>query len=151
MIKKDTSEWKPGMGHWLTQLQQAGKKQAIREGHYQGGAVPYGYKRVYDSVQKRFILELSENESSVVKQIFREYLRVKSLGKLAERLTESGVMNRQNKPWSRAALGYLISNEAYLGKVKYGELKAMSKHESIIAPIVFNKVQVVKRDNNKRG
>ena len=70
---------------------------------------------------------------------------------LTQALAEAGLTNRHDKPWSRAALGYLIGNEAYLGMIKYGELKAPAKHPPLVAPIIFNKAQMVKRDNNKRG
>lgn len=154
MNRELTHSSKTGSNDWLIHLihlQQAAKKQAVLEGHYQGGAVPYGYKRAYDPDQKRFVLEVNPEESSVVKRIFQGYLRVKSLGKLADQLVETGYMSRQNKPWSRAALAYLIGNEVYLGKIKYGDLKARAKHLPIIAPIIFNKAQVVKKENNKRG
>ena len=149
-MNKETTGFNTRPNTRLVNLQQKAKKQAILEGHFQGGVVPYGYQRAYDPEERRFVLKLDPYESTVLKHIFQEYLKMKSLGKLAGQLNQEGIMNRQHKPWSRAALAYAISNEVYLGKVKYGELKAPARHQPIIAPIIYNKAQMLKRENNKR-
>lgn len=83
--------------------------------------------------------------------IFSGYLRHRSLAKLVRALGEEGVYTRGGRPWSRAAAAFVLSNKIYLGHMKVGDLHRRGEHPPLVAPIVFHKVQQLKRRNAKRA
>ncbi|MBI4712856.1 MAG: recombinase family protein [Planctomycetes bacterium] len=149
-----------GLDTWLRCIQE-GKRQAARAGRHQGGITPYGYRKNYDPLAKRFILDVDQYQASIVRTIFREYLRLKSLGKVSARLAELNIpapacakalAGRPNGAgWSRATLNFILGNTIYLGNVKYGAIENKGEHAPIIAPIIFNKVQKIKETNRRSG
>ncbi|MFH1227555.1 MAG: recombinase family protein [Planctomycetota bacterium] len=139
-----------GLDAWLGWIQE-GKRRAAGQGRHQGGVTPYGYKKVFDPGQSRFVLKPAVFESSVVRTVFREYLKLKSLGKVARRMNEMKIPSPGGAEWSRQALGFMLSNPVYLGRVTYGAIQANGGHEAIIAPIVFNMVQKLKGENKRNG
>lgn len=137
-----------GLDAWLMRIQ-AGKRRAAQMGFHQGGVTPYGYKKVFDPDQKRFCLETDTFQSSVIRTVFREYLKLKSLGKVAQRLNELRIPSPSGIIWSRQALGFMLSNDIYLGRVSYGSAQGSGVHTPIIAPIVFNLTQKLKETNKR--
>ena len=129
---------------WRLRLQEA-KKQGAQAGRHQGGMIPYGYKRDYDAAQKRFVLASEPHEAPIVRYIFREYLKLKSLGKLARKLTEANIRTRNDRSWSRAGLRFILDNEIYLGKIKYGTVRARGQHEPLVDLVIFQQIQKLKR------
>lgn len=118
-------------------LWRLGKKRGGR-----GGATPYGFRSRLDPLVGERVLEADPVESDRVRLIFRLYLRLKSLEGLCKQMLQEGVSTRSGRRWSRAALGYLLSNKAYLGR--------LGRCPRIVAPIVFYKVQKQKQRNVKR-
>ena len=60
------------------------------------------------------------------------------------------VVNVQHDEWSRAGISWILKNDTYVGRVHFGKIRSKGRHESIVPPIVFNKVQKLIRENNKR-
>lgn len=139
-----------GLDNWLSRIQQ-GKRRAARAGRHQGGITPYGYSKNYDPPAKRFMLEVDQYQASIVRTIFREYLRLKSLGRVSARLAELNIPAPNGTRWTRGTLGFILSNSVYLGNVKYGAIENKGEHNPIIAPIIFNKVQKIKEANRRSG
>ncbi|MEK7448841.1 MAG: recombinase family protein [Planctomycetota bacterium] len=135
---------------WQARLQ-SGKKEGALAGRHQGGMTPFGYRRDYDPLQKRFVLKINPAEAPVVRYIFDGYLKLKSLEKLAVKLESTNVRTRHGNLWSRPALGFLLANEIYLGKIKYGEIKTRGQHQPMIAPVIFNLAQKLKKVNRKNN
>lgn len=127
------------------------KRRGAREGRHPGGVVPYGYRMQYDEAAGRTLLRAHPLEENVVRRIFTEYLRNRSLAKVARRLEADGIRTRIGRPWSRAAVAFLLGNETYLGTVKYGDIRSRGNHPALVSPIIFHKVQKVKRQNVRRG
>lgn len=129
-----------------------GREAGARAGKHQSGPAPYGYTRDYERRESEGVrLVIEPDEAEVVRLIFREYLRRKSMKRLIEHLHELGQSTRRGKNWSRAGLSWILKNETYLGRVHFGKIRAKGRHPAIISPIVFNKVQRLIRKNNKRG
>lgn len=129
-----------------------GREAGARAGKHQSGPAPYGYRRDYtrrgsDGV----VLVPDEQECEVVRLIFREYLRLRSMKRLIKVLDEQGLRTRRNKRWSRAGISWILKNDTYVGRVHFGNIRAKGVHESIIPPILFNKVQKLIRANNRRS
>lgn len=130
----------------------AGREAGARAGKHQSGPAPYGYRRDYakrgsDGVR----LVPDPEESEVVQMIFREYLRLRSMKRLIKLLDDQGLRTRRGKRWSRAGVSWILKNDTYIGRVHFGDIRAKGQHDSIVAPITFNKVQQLIRVNNKRG
>ncbi len=122
-----------------------------RGGHRNGGVVPFGYRRVYAPRGNAWVLVREPREGGVIQTIFRAYLRMGSLGKLVEWLAMGGIRTRGGKPWSRAALAFVLGNETYLGRLRKGDGRGAARPPALVAPIVFHKVQQMKRRNAKRA
>lgn len=129
-----------------------GREAGARAGKHQSGPAPYGYMRDYTERSSKGVrLQIHPEEAAVVRVIFKEYLRRKSMKRLIEFLDEQGLKTRRRKQWSRAGVSWILKNETYLGRVHFGNIRAKGQHPPIISPIIFNKVQKLIRKNNKRG
>ena len=100
-----------------------GRKQKAREGKWNGGFAPYGYKLVDGS------LFIAEDEVEVIKIIFDKYINtIMGVAAIAAFLNESGYVKkkRQNNTIDGFAASFVkgvIDNPVYCGKLAYGRRK----------------------------
>ena len=105
----------------------AGREQKAREGKWNGGFAPYGYK--LENGQ----LLIAENEAEVVRLIFDRYIHSTSgSGGVAEYLNDHGYTKviRQNgslPAFSAAFVISVIDNPVYMGKIAYGRRRTEKK------------------------
>ncbi len=101
------------------------------------GRPPYGYK-----AGARNRLEVVEEESVVVRYIFRLYLR-DGLGirLIARRLNEEGNLTRRNRPWSMVSIRDILKNRAYLGTYQRLGVRVPGSHPALVSPEDFRRVQ----------
>ena len=105
----------------------AGREQKAREGKWNGGFAPYGYK--LENGQ----LLIAENEAEVVRLIFDRYIHSTSgAGGVAEYLNDHGYTKviRQNgslPAFSAAFVIAVIDNPVYMGKIAYGRRRTEKK------------------------
>ncbi|SHL38273.1 site-specific DNA recombinase [Anaerocolumna jejuensis DSM 15929] len=97
-----------------------GRKQKAREGKWNGGFAPYGYKLVNGK------LEVEETEAEAVRIIFNKYVNT-SMGAngIAKYLEQNGIkkIERQNgnSPlFSAHLVRQILANPVYVGKIAYG-------------------------------
>lgn len=129
-----------------------GRREGAKAGRHQSGPAPYGYRRDYtDRATKGARLVIEPREAAIVRMMFKEYLRRKSMKKLIEHLESQGIKTRSQKHWSRAGVSWILRNRTYLGHVHFGDISVKGEHPAIISPIIFNKVQKLIRKNNKRS
>lgn len=132
-----------------------GRVNGAKQGFHQSGPAPYGYRRMSiprsDRSDSRKILVIDEEEAMIVRDMFREYLRRRSMKKLIDYLDAQGLTTRRGKRWSRAGVSWILKNETYLGRVHFGKVRGNGHHTAIISQITFNKVQQLIKNNNKRG
>jgi site-specific DNA recombinase len=94
-----------------------------RKGLWVGGTLPLGYE------MKEGKIAIVEDEAELVRSIFRRYLELGSVNELLRdlkarnirtktRLLSTGT-TRGGIPFGRGALYYLLSNNFYIGEVKY--------------------------------
>jgi site-specific DNA recombinase len=128
-----------------------GREAGARAGKHQSGPAPYGYRRDYSSRSSDgVLLKIDEHESEIVKFVFREYLRVRSMKRLIELLEEKRCRTRRGKQWSRAGVSWILKNDTYVGRVHFGSIRTRGRHTPLVSPIIFNKVQKLIRKNDKR-
>jgi len=107
-----------------------GRKQKARNGRWNGGFAPYGYKL------KDGKLEVAEDEKGLIQEIFRLYVK-EGLGVngVARVLNERGVTKkiRQNGTQEEINISFVrgvLENPVYDGKIAYGRRKHQLKEGS---------------------
>jgi site-specific DNA recombinase len=102
----------------------AGRLQKAREGKWNGGYAPYGYKL------ENGMLFVNEDEAPVVRKIFELYTQTDhGCGGIAKWLNEAGYKKivRQRGTvgrFSEAIVKNIIDNPVYYGKIAYGRVKS---------------------------
>ena len=93
-------------------------KASLRKG-FQDGSSKMAKRRCYGyDVALDGTLVINSEEAKVVTWIFEQYKAGKSLGKIAAGLEQQGILSPTGKPkWNREAIGKLLSNEKYTGRV----------------------------------
>ena len=129
----------------ITERLTEGRRQSAAKGIFQG-PTPFGYKRVHGDL----ILRKHETEAPILNMIFKKYLQLRSMKRVIEFLQDGNYPSKRGKPWSRAALSWILKNTTYLGHVHWGPVRVKGKHPPLVSPIIFNKVQVLIEKNRKR-
>lgn len=76
--------------------------------------LPYGYKVENGKTT------INEQESEIIRRIFKSYANGESYKKIAEALTAMGVTYMQNKPaWNKNMVARILQNKSYLGTDSY--------------------------------
>lgn len=101
------------------------------------GRPPFGYR-----VGPRRRLEVVAQEASVVRYIFRLYLR-DGLGirLIARRLNEENVRTRRGGLWSMVTVRDILRNRTYLGTYSRFGVRVPASHPPLISPDDFRRVQ----------
>jgi len=116
-----------------------------RKGLWVGGPVPLGYA----SINKKLVIVPEEAET--VRHIFRQYLKLGSVGALLVDLDRNGVLTKRRQlssgrvvgggRFGMGALAHLLGNRFYIGEVVYrGEIHP-GDHEPILERSLFEAVQ----------
>lgn len=86
------------------------------------GRVPnivYGYDK---TIGDYFNLTINEEEAAIVRQIYHWYTQEGyGSAKIANMLNERGLKTKRNCQWSQNAVGHILRNELYTGKVINGK------------------------------
>lgn len=97
-----------------------GRRKKTRQGLWNGGMAPYGYKLV-DGV-----LKINEEETKIVKLIFDKYVNTSiSLAGISKYLNDQGITkekygNRNSEFWNPTAIRKIVCNPTYIGKIEWG-------------------------------
>ena len=126
---------------------------AKKRGKYTGGRPALGY----DLAKEGGKLIVNKFEASRVKTIFELYCEHKSLLKVADELaalgwetkswtTKKGI-EKPSKPFNKKLLSALLSNQIYVGKIKYKDELYAGEHDAIISQKIFDEVQKILAEN----
>ena len=122
-------------------------EQLTGEGHYTGGTVAFGYKRVrLGRVNKKnqevCDLVIDEAEAEIVRLIFHKYV-YEGYGaqKLSHYLYEQGVVGRNNKNIPNTSIVRMIKNKGYTGYLINGAVETECPQLRIIEPELFEQAQ----------
>ena len=105
----------------------AGREQKAREGRWNGGFAPYGYKLVDGE------LMISEDEAEVIRLIYDRYIHTnEGTSSVAKYLNDHGYVKkiRQNGTipgFSDHFVKKVIDNPVYMGKIAYGRRRTEKK------------------------
>ena len=125
----------------------AGRKQKARDGKWNGGFAPYGYKLVVKDGEKSKVLEIDDTEAELIRLIYKKFLEGMGIGNVAKWLNENGYTKkiRQNGSVSLISAAFVkgvLDNPVYAGKIAYGRRKT-EKIEG-----TRNEFHVVKQDRD---
>ena len=154
----------------LTQTME-GRKQKAREGRWNGGFAPYGYKLVNGK------LEIEEDEAEAIRIIFDKYANTEmGANGITKYLQQQGIkklerQNGKNPFFSASLIRRFLESPVYVGKIAYGrrknervtgtrgEYRVVKQdtymlydgiHEAIIDEETWEKVQVKRKIQAKR-
>ncbi len=130
---------------------------ARRKGKWAGGHPILGY----DVDPRGFRLEVNEIEAPQVRAIFDMYLEHQSLLETVKVIDQRGWRNKQwvtrkgkmraGKPFDKNSLLRLLTNIAYIGRVRHKEENYPGEHAAIVDPGVFQQVQQLLTRNGRTG
>ena len=115
-----------------------------KKGMWMGGMVPLGY----DCVDRRLIV--NHSEADIVRDIFRQYLRLGSVMRLKGYLEEKQIRSKirtgsdgrkyGGAVYSRGALYQILNNRIYIGRIVHRGESYVGQHEAIIAQELWDNV-----------
>lgn len=114
-----------------------------RDGFFNGGTIPYGFRTV--AVGKRRRLEIDESEAAIVRAIFRWCIGGEGGRAIAVRLNAAG-SSKRGLPWSKTRVLAVVCSQATAGRVVFsdGDEKIVTQsHEAIISAPDFELAQSV--------
>ena len=130
--------------------------QLTEEGHYTGGAVPFGYRTVDKgrvNKKNRTVLdfEVDEDEAEIVRLIFQKYV-TEGYGalRISRYLHEQGIKHRDGRGFPNTSLNRIIKNVIYTGIIKNGESQSEYIDElRIIDEATFLRAQEIMRQRTQ--
>lgn len=159
----------------ISEQTMAGRQQKARDGKWNGGFAPYGYKLVAVEGQKSKMLVINEDEAKLIRLIYEKYLSGMGVNAVAKWLNDNGYRKtvRQNGTVPLISDHFVkgvLDNPVYAGKIAYGRRKTEKiegtrnefhvvkqdkdsyklypgKHEPIIDEETWYKVQVKRMKN----
>lgn len=117
------------------------KHKAKTERTYASSYYPYGYTNSGEIIQE---------QANIVKKIFEMYSQNYSLQDIADWLNSQGIRTKRGGDWSRQAVKNLLTNQIYVGIVKWGDVIEEKKEIAIIHPKIFKEVQRKLQENRKK-
>ena len=116
----------------------------LARGEYPKGTAPLGFE--WQGEKPHRTLGISKN-SDLAKFIFKQYLELKSLGKVQKLLKEKGFKTARGKDFSGQTIVGILRNPIYKGKFKHSGIEG--KINPIIHPRIFNQVQRILGNQRK--
>lgn len=106
-----------------------GREHSVHEGNYIASVPPYGYDRV--KIGKDHTLSINEHEAQYVKLIYHLYVN-EGLGaqSICNRLNDLGARTRTGGRFLPTSIRTILSNEVYIGKIKWGHKKVVKVMEN---------------------
>jgi DNA invertase Pin-like site-specific DNA recombinase len=125
-----------------------------KKGMWMGGMIPLGY----DVVDRKLVVNDAEAEQ--VRTIYRRYLELGGVAKLADALKAEGFRTRVRTAKggttyggcspSNGALFKILTNPIYRGDVRHRDTRYPGQHEAIVPEDLWNAAQVL-RENTRRA
>ena len=129
----------------LSENVRRGNKAKLRRGEWPGQK-PLGY--VYDHRLRNIVPE--PREAKIVKKVFEEFATGKfGLTATSNRLAEFGVKSSNGKPRSNSSIYNLLTNELYIGVMRWKDEPFEGSYQPLITKQLFAKVQEVLKERGK--
>ena len=130
-----------------------GKERKAKEGKYNGGAIPYGYK--IDKENGNLIVVDEGGEADVVREIFNMYENGMSQPKIAKELFERGVKSRAvktTKTFTISLVHQILTNRLLTGEPCKNRGSSYERtYPMIITPEQFDRCRKIADENNTKA
>ena len=113
-----------------------GRTIKAKGGDKPAGLAPFGY--CYSADKKH--IEQDPEEAPVVRMMFTEGQKGKSLHQIADYLNAQGIKTRRGKDWSAGNVQVILRNRFYIGELQHQGKTIKGNHEPIISKVQFGKV-----------
>jgi site-specific DNA recombinase len=114
------------------------------KGMWMGGPLPLGY-----DVENR-LLVINDVEASLVRRIFKDFVRCRSTTDMVRELTADGQTTKSGRPISKAMLYKLMHNRIYLGEILHKGKYYTGQHQAIIEQNLWDAVHAILAENNRQ-
>lgn len=104
-----------------------GRIASVNEGKFVGSVCPYGYTKEKLKGQKGYKLVIDQEESKVVKIIFKLACDGIGASNIANHLNAIGSIPRKSEVWVSASIRSIIHNPVYYGMIKWNWRKTEKK------------------------
>lgn len=118
----------------LSQKVKRGLKESQIKGQFTGGPTPYGY------VVKDLKVYINEEQASIVRLMFNEYLSGKIIKDIVKLLKDRGVKNSYGKDWTINSVSRVLRNPNYKGCVFADDTCYTNIFPQIIDTEIFDEV-----------
>lgn len=129
-----------------------GKARKAKEGKYNGGAIPYGYK--IDTEQDNLIVIDEEGEGKIVREIFNLYEGGMSQKQIAQEMYKRGVPSRAVRTTKRFTISLvhqILTNTLLTGQPNKSKGASYERvYPMIITPEQFEKCRKIAEENNTK-
>lgn len=103
---------------------QRGREISVQEGKFVGNIAPFGYNRVKLKDSKGYTLSINQDESLIVKEIFRLYAFENStINSVVKQLNDMNLKPRISNEWTISSIKDILSNPTYIGKIVWNRRK----------------------------
>lgn len=126
---------------------QGGGAESVLDGYHMG-RLPYGYTS-QEHYGRQIITPVPE-EAEIVRLIFSEYLRLKSMALLQRLLDRRRIRTRLGNRWGRQQIRILMANSTYIGRVRWRDVEQQGLHEAIVRPSQWYEAQEIMARNDRR-
>lgn len=113
-----------------------GRTVKAKGGDKPAGVCPYGYEYTDD----KKAVAVNDSEAQLVKFMFTEGQKGRTLGQIANALNGKDILTRQGKQWSRGSVRAILRNSFYTGELTHQGKPIKGNHDALISKIQFGKV-----------
>lgn len=114
---------------YTKKIMNRGRLLSVQQGNFIGTKPPYGYDKcvIMEDKRKCHTLKINETEADVVRMVFDMYVN-QNMGRvnIAHKLNELGVKTRTGALWTQDTLKTMLSNDHYIGKVRWNWRKTIT-------------------------
>ena len=107
---------------------------------------PRGYAVVLNDTGKGTHVDIHPGDGPLMREAFERYASGRySVQTLALELAREGLTTKRGQPVAHSYLRSLLENPFYSGRLIWKDLKVDGRHEALVSPVVFERVQAMLR------
>ena len=138
------------LAEWYSKNISENTKRGLHDNAVKGlysGHLAYGYSRSPDN---RFMI--NEAEAAIVRKIFDLYSQGHSFASIVRILEEDGVLTKNGRPFQKATILYILTNDNYIGTYHFAGVKIPESMPAIIDIDTWEQCQLQrKKTYRKKG
>jgi hypothetical protein len=124
-----------------------GKKKLAKEGRYNGGRIPFGYKVDREHANK---IVIDEESSKIVHEIFERYENGESQLAIAKNLHDRGIMSGGNVLFNTSSIHQILTNELLCGRPHKSKGASYERrYPQIITPEQYDRCREKAKENDR--